>query len=133
MLTIFKLPLKTLVLLTGILVMVSLVGTLAATQLRAQQEDVIRSCVGEEGEIRIIVANETCDIDGDDLETSLDWNAVGPQGIKGDQGIQGVKGDTGATGAAGDTGLAGAKGDTGPGRIAWIRRTLARFQGNPSH
>ena len=56
---IFKLPLKTLVLLMATLVLVALLGTLAATQLRAHvgevETGVIHSCVGEEGEIRIIV------------------------------------------------------------------------------
>jgi len=74
---IFRLSLKSLVLLMGTLVLVTLVGTLIATQLRAHLDGpsggVIHSCVDDEGEIRIIADDATCD-DNDDEVTSLDWN-----------------------------------------------------------
>lgn len=47
------------------------------------------------------------------LETSLDWNQVGPVGPAGPVGPQGAKGDTGATGSVGRDGAIGATGPTG--------------------
>jgi len=117
--TIFKLPLKILVLLMGTLVLVALMGTLAATQLRAHllvpvAAGVIHSCIAEKGAqggtVMIVDAAVPCEKG----ETPLDWNAIGPAGATGPAGADGATGATGATGPAGADGATGPTGATGP-------------------
>ena len=89
---------------------------------------VIHACVDKHGGIKIVDpqgdkgSKDKGSKDNDGCKKKdlvLDWNAIGPQGEKGDQGIQGGKGEKGDQGIQGekgdkgDTGGAGPKGDTG--------------------
>lgn len=101
---------------TGVIIGVSLLaggalsGAGAAVYGAANAgNSVITGCV-REGTLRIVSAPSACA----SVETPLQWNQQGPQGVPGTQGLQGVKGDTGSQGAKGDTGPQGVKGDTGP-------------------
>lgn len=96
-------------------------GGAVGTMVSAHGADItkIHACVKNNGEIRIVGANESCK----DSQSALDWNIQGPQGPAGPQGPKGDPGPAGPPGPQGPAGpqgpegiqgLQGPKGDTGP-------------------
>lgn len=104
-----NLAVKRIVLFTGMLIAVVLIGTVA-TRVSAQggDNDIIRACtrkVGNKLKITLMVIADQCEQGW----TPLEWNIQGPPGP---QGPQGPKGDTGATGLRGPEGEQGPPGPT---------------------
>lgn len=76
----------------------------------AQATGVIRACVSNNGQIRVVSTTETCRSN----EGTLEWNVQGPpgpQGAQGDTGPQGPPGEKGETGEQGPPGPQGAQGE----------------------
>ena len=81
------------------------------TTVDAQTSDVIRACVSNNGQLRIVTLNEACRSN----EGTLEWNVqgpAGPQGPKGDPGPQGPRGEQGEQGPPGPQGAQGEGLDT---------------------
>ena len=68
---------------TGVLIVL---GT--AAHADAQTSEKIRACIGNNGTVKILAANETCSA----RETAIEWNVAGPQGPQGPQGPAGSGG-----------------------------------------
>ena len=70
---------------------------------------VIRACVKDNGQVRIVSDPAECK----DQETLLEWNIIGPEGPQGPQGETGPQGEAGPQGPQGEIGPEGAQGETG--------------------
>jgi Collagen triple helix repeat (20 copies) len=83
-------------------------NSLAATGA-SNGESEIHGCVGENGQLTIVKANQKCP----KHHTRVSWGVRGPQGATGQQGTSGAQGLQGATGTAGVTGSQGSVGAQG--------------------
>jgi hypothetical protein len=96
-------------------VVITAVSVGAVSFVNAAGDKTLKACANKTTGVMRYISKGSCK----KTETSLSWNQMGPQGLKGATGASGAsgatgaKGDTGATGAKGDTGATGAKGDTG--------------------
>lgn len=68
--------------------------------------DVIHACIGPNGQLRVVGADEACR----KPETRLTWNQEGPAGLPG---LAGAEGELGPAGAAGPPGPQGERGERG--------------------
>ncbi len=91
----------------------------AALGSHAADEQVFACVKSQNGQVRIVDADENCNPSEQALSWSIegpkgDTGPQGPQGVPGPQGVQGPQGAQGETGATGPQGPKGDTGATGP-------------------
>lgn len=74
-------------------------------------QGVYHACVNRtNGNLRVVEPGSACRRH----EDAIDWNRIGPRGLRGPQGEQGEQGPRGPAGPQGEQGPRGPQGDTGP-------------------
>lgn len=96
-------------------VVLSVCMVVCAVSVCDAQQGVIHACYKKEnGQLRVVGASQSCLAS----ETALSWNAVGPQGPQGEQGLAGPQGEQGMPGPQGPRGEQGPQGPRGEHGVA---------------